>query len=100
MGFPGGSNGKESMCNVGDLGSISRLGRAPGKGNSYPCQYSGLENSMDRGSWLGTVHGVTKSQTQLSNFHSLTHSLTHGDSKGQGSLVCYSPWGHKELDTS
>ena len=46
-GFPGGSAGKESTCNVGDLGSIPGLGRSPGEGNGYPLQYSGLENSMD-----------------------------------------------------
>ena len=43
----GGSAGKESTCNMGDLGSIPELGRSPGEGNSYPLQYSGLENSMD-----------------------------------------------------
>ena len=47
MGFPGGSAGKESTCNAGDLGSIPGLGRYPGEGNSYPLQCSGLENSMD-----------------------------------------------------
>ena len=47
MGFPGGSAGKESACNVGDSGLIPRLGRSPGEGNSCPLQYSGLENSMD-----------------------------------------------------
>ena len=47
MGFPGGSAGKESAYNAGDLGSISELGRSPGEGNSHPLQYSGLENSMD-----------------------------------------------------
>ena len=62
-GFPGGSVSKESACNVGDLGSIPGLGRAPGKGNGNPLQCSGLENSMDRGAWWGTVHGVTKSRT-------------------------------------
>ena len=46
-GFPGGSAGKESACNVGDLDSIPGLGRSPGEGNDYPLQYSGLENSMD-----------------------------------------------------
>ena len=46
-GFPGGSAGKESACNVGDLGSIPGLGRSPGEGKGYPLQYSGLENSMD-----------------------------------------------------
>ena len=59
LGFPGGSVGKESACNMGDLGLIPRLGRSLREGNSYPVQYSGLENSMD-----------------------------------------YSPWGHKESDTT
>ena len=56
LGFPGGSAGKESACNAGDLGLISGLGRFPGEGKGYPLQYSGLENSMDC-----TVHGVAKS---------------------------------------
>ena len=47
FGFPGGSAGKESTCNAGDLSSIPRLGRSPGEGKGYPVQYSGLENSMD-----------------------------------------------------
>ena len=64
MGFPVGSGGKESTCNVGDLGSIPGLGRSLGEGNGYPLQYSGLENSMDC-----IIHGVAKSQTQLSFFH-------------------------------
>ena len=63
-GFPGGSVGKESACNMGDLGSSPGLGRSPGEGKGYPLQYSGLENSMD-----STVHRVTKSRTQLSDFH-------------------------------
>ena len=61
-GFPGDSAGKESTCNVGDLGSILGLGRSPGEGNGYPLQYSGLENSMDC-----IVHGVTESQKMKSN---------------------------------
>ena len=69
--FPDGSDGKESACNVGDLGSIPGLGRSPGEGNAYPLQYSYLENSMDRGAWRATVHGVTKSRTRLSDFTSL-----------------------------
>ena len=54
----GGSAGKESACNAGDLGSIPGMGKSPAEGNSYPLQYSGLENSMDR-----IVHGLTKSPT-------------------------------------
>jgi len=51
--FPGGSDGKESACNVGDLGLIPGLGRSSREGNGYPLQYSGLENSMVRGAWQG-----------------------------------------------
>ena len=65
MGFPARSDGKESTCNVGDLGSIPGLGRSPGGGHGYPLQYSCLENPH-----------------------------------GQRSLVGYSPWGCKELDTT
>ena len=64
-GFPGGSDGKESACNTGDLGSIRELGRSPGEGNGNPLQYSSLENSMDRGTWQSSVHGIIKSRTQL-----------------------------------
>ena len=60
MGFPSGSDGKESACNAGDLSLIPGLGRSPGEGNCYPLQYSCLENSMDRGAWQNTVHGITK----------------------------------------
>ena len=65
MNFPGGSAGEESVCNVGDLGSIPRLGRSPGEGNNYPFQYSCLENSMDRGAWWATVHRTTKNRIGL-----------------------------------
>ena len=65
--FPGGSDGKESAYNAGDLGSIPGLGRAPEEGNGNPLQYSCLENYMDRGAWRATVLGITKSQAQLSN---------------------------------
>ena len=58
LGFPCGSAGKESTCDVGDLGSIPGLGRSPGEGKGYPLQYSGLENSMDC-----VVPGVAKSWT-------------------------------------
>ena len=51
MGFPGGSDGKASTCNVGDLGSIPELGRSSGEGNGNSLQYSCLENSMDGGDW-------------------------------------------------
>ena len=49
--LPGGSDGKASACNVGDLGSIPASGRSPGEGNGHPLQYSCLENPMDREAW-------------------------------------------------
>ena len=54
--LPGGSDGKESAYNAGDLGSIPGLGRSPGEGDGNPLQYSFLENLLDRGAWLATVH--------------------------------------------
>ena len=65
MGFPGGSDGKESACRAGDPGSIPGLGRSPGEGNGNPLQCSCLENPVDQGAWWATVHGVAKSRTQL-----------------------------------
>ena len=62
LGFPGGSDGKESTCNAGDLGSTPGLG-FPGGGHDNLLQYSRLENPMDRGAWWATVQGVTQSQT-------------------------------------
>ena len=62
---PGGSDGKESTCNVADLGLIPGLGRSPGIGNGNLLQYSCLENSMDRGAWQATVNVVAKSGAQV-----------------------------------
>ena len=70
-GFPGGSDGKESACIAGDLGSAPGLGRSWRREWRYTVQYSCLENPMDRGAWWATVHGVTKSQTQLINEHTV-----------------------------
>ena len=64
MGFPNSSVGKDSTCNAGDPGLIPGMVRYAGEGIGYPLQYSGLENSMDC-----MVHGVTNSQTGLSDFH-------------------------------
>ena len=66
-GLPYSSNGKDSAYNAGDLGLIPGSERSPGGGHGNPLQYSGLENPMDRGAWQATVHGVAKSQTQLSD---------------------------------
>ena len=99
LGFPCGSAGKESACNVGDLGSVPGLGRSPGEGKGCPLQYPSLENSMDC-----IVHGVAKSRTWLSEFHfhfqvDLLVRLTHVH---QGKLV--KVWGtffdNSELLTS
>ena len=61
--FPGGSDGEESTCNLGDPGSIPGLGRSPGGEHGNPLQYSCLENPMDRGAWWATVHGVAELET-------------------------------------
>ena len=65
MGLPGGSEVKASACNVGDQGSVPRLGRSPGEGNGTPLQYACLENPMDGGTWWAIVHGVAESRTQV-----------------------------------
>ena len=66
--LPGGSDGKASACNAGDLGSIPGSGRSPAEGNGNPLQYSCLENSVYGGAWWATVHVFAKSQTLLSDF--------------------------------
>ena len=70
MSFPGGSDGKVSVCSEGDPGSIpvQSPGRSPGEGNGNPLQSSCLENSMDGGAWWATVCGVAKSGARLSDF--------------------------------
>ena len=65
--FPGGSVGKSSACSAGDPGSVPGSGRSPGEENGNPLQYSCLENSMDRGGWWATIHGVAKNWTQVSD---------------------------------
>ena len=78
--FPGGSEGKASAYNVGDLGLNPGSGRSPGEGNSNPLQYSCLENPMDRGAWQTTVHGVAMSRTRRRDFtffHFPCYRLVH-----------------------
>ena len=87
LGFPEASAGKESACNAEDLGSIPRLGKSPGEGKGYPLQYSGLENSMDC-----IVHGVTKNQTQLRDFHLFTFQFGY-------TFKFEKHWSKKELPT-
>ena len=71
MGFPGGSDRKESACSTGDLGSIPGSGRSPGEGNGNLLQYSCLENPMDIGAWWAAVHGAAKelSMTEQLSMH-------------------------------
>ena len=74
LGFSGDSVVENPFANaedMGDMGSIPRLGKSPGVGNGNTLQYSCLENSMDKGAWEATVYGIAKSHTQLSNFTSL-----------------------------
>ena len=80
MGFPGSSDGEESACNAGDLGSIPGLGRSPGEGNGYSLQYSCLENSMDRGAWQAAVDGGHKvlDMTERVSTHLLSHIKEFG----------------------
>ena len=73
--FPGGSDDKKSACNVGDLGLIPELGRSPGEGNSYPLQYSGLENSMDRGA--GRIQSIGLQRVRATFTQIQSGSLIH-----------------------
>ena len=82
-GFPGGSDGEESVCNVGDLGLITGSGRSPGESNGNPLQYSCLENAMDRGAWRATVHRAAQSQTQLKQLSS-SITLDHLEKEHKG----------------
>ena len=86
QGFPCGPAGKESACNAGDLGLISGLGRSPGEGKGYPLQYSGPENFVDC-----IVHGVTKSQTRLSDFRGHLWARPSTEWASQVALVVKNP---------
>ena len=75
LGFPGGSVVKDLPANVRHVGLVLGSGRSPGEGNGIPLQYSCLGNATDRGAWQATVHGVTTSQTKLSNQTTVTYLL-------------------------
>ena len=86
MGFPGGSDGKESDCSAGDPGSILELGRSPGEGNDSLLQYYCLENSMDRGAWwmftmenlenrIITCISIMLSRALLSALNKINHEI-------------------------
>ena len=75
--LPGGSYGNATAYNLGDPGLIPGRGRSPGGGNGTPLQYSCLENPMDGGAWWAAVHGLAKSQTQLSDFTFFLFVLLH-----------------------
>ena len=75
-GFHGGSDGKESASNAGDLDSIPESERSPGEGNGYPLQCSRLGNPLDSGAWKATVHAVTKSRTQLCTHNNRKENVT------------------------
>ena len=107
LSFPGGSDGKESAWNAGNLGSIPGLERSSGGGNGSPLQYSCLENSMDRGvrhDWVTNTYMWFWSQ--ILNCHSSVKGwqpipvFLPGESQGRGSLVGCHLWGHTESDTT
>ena len=99
MGFPGGSVVKNLVANAGDTDSILSLGRSHGDWKGNPLQYSCLENSMDRGTWWPTVHGIAKSWTQLKRQipwrrkWQPTLVFLPGESHGWRSLVGYTVHG-------
>ena len=85
--FLGGSDGKESVCHAGDLGSIPGSGSSLEEGHGNPLQYSCLENPMDRGPWWATVCRVVNSRTRLSDYHFHSHVYMDGTSTLQLCLV-------------
>jgi len=86
--FPGGSHGKESICDAGDSGLILRSERSSGEGDGYPLQYSCLENPIDRGAWWATVYGVAKSQA-VTEWLTLSHTF-HEESLYSAQFCCES----------
>ena len=91
LGFPGGSDGKESSCNAGDASLIPGSGKSSGEENSTQLEYSCLENFMDRGSWWATVHGVAKSWTWMSEWRTCMYVGIQFSSVNENTL-CFTPW--------
>ena len=89
LSFSGGPDCKESTCNIGDPGSIPELGRSPGEENGNPLQNSCLGNSMERGAWWATVHGITNSLTRL-NAHKHTQAHDYLTLRGLLSISRFS----------
>ena len=88
LGFPGGSDSKESACSAGDPALIPRSGRSRGEGNGHPLQYSCLENSMDRRAWSNTVHGVAEESDMTERLH--FHFSLSCIGEGNGNPLQYS----------
>ena len=82
MGYPGGSDSKKSACSAGDPGSIPGSGRSPAEGNGNMPQYFRLGNPVDGGTWQAVVHGVTKSQTRVSDFTFLLDNVKRNITSG------------------
>ena len=97
MGFTGSSDGKESACNVRDLGSIPGSGGSPGEGNGNPLQYSCLENPTDRRPWWPTVHGDSDGKESACNAGDL--GLTPGSGRSPGEQKGY-PLQYSGLESS
>ena len=101
QGFPGGTSGKEPACQCRrhETGSIPGSRRSPGEGNVNPLQYSCLENSIDRGAWQATVHGVAKSQTQLKQLstHASTKTVYLNRSKLFSLFYIWKNWGKETV---
>ena len=95
MSFPGGSDGKESTCSAGDLGSFPGSGKSPEEGNGYPLQYSCLENSVNREAWQAADHGVTIRHEQPILYYVYTHSPSFcSPGGGNGNPLQYSYLGN------
>ena len=91
MGFPGGSAVKNPPANAGDWGSIPELGSSPGEGNGNPLRSSCLGNPMNRGAWQATIHGVTESQTQLSDYSHRHHHAVHTTGSQVSGILEFQP---------